>query len=101
MIYKPLNCRKGIRAFLQEFKLANGNRTSEHKQIHNGFNDFFISIGDVGILNANIIDDFNQYMPRKTVCTLKFEPINVDTASRIIGGVNLKQVLALIAYQIG
>ena len=38
-------------------------------------------IGDVGVLNANINNDFNQYIPRKTNCTLKFEPITVDTVS--------------------
>ena len=29
-------------------------------------------------------------MPRKTNCTLKFEPITVDTVSRIIGGLKPK-----------
>ena len=39
-------------------------------------------------------------MPGKTKCTLKFEPITVDTVSRIISGLKPKQVLALIVYQI-
>ena len=43
------------------------------------FNEFFIGIGDVGVLNANSDNDLNQYMPRKTNCTLMFEPINGDT----------------------
>ena len=56
----------------------------------NAFNDFFISIGDVGVLNTDINNDFNKYMPRKTNCTLKFEPITVDTVIRIIGGLTPK-----------
>ena len=57
---------------------------SKPKQIANAFNDFFISIGDGGLLNAKTKKNFNQYMPRKTNCTLRFEPITVDTISRII-----------------
>ena len=53
-ISETLNHRKGNRDFPQEFKLANGDTISEPKQIANAFNDFFfISIGDVGVLNAN------------------------------------------------
>ena len=87
---ETLNRRKGKRDFPQEFKLANGKTISESKQITNAFNDFFISIGDVGVLNTDINNDFNKYMPRKTNCTLKFEPITVDTVIRIIGGLKPK-----------
>ena len=69
-ISETLNRRKGKRDFPQEFKLANGKTISEPKQIANAFNDFFISIGDVGVLNTDINNDFNKYMPRKTNCTL-------------------------------
>ena len=89
-ISETLNRRKGKRDFPQEFKLANGKTISEPKQIANAFNDFFISIGDVGVLNTDINNDFNKYMPRKTNCTLKFEPITVDTVIRIIGGLKPK-----------
>ena len=89
-ISETLNRSKGNRDFPQEFKLANGNTISEPKQIANAFNDFFIGIGDVGVLNANINYDFNQYMPRKANCALKFEPITVDTINRIIGDLKPK-----------
>ena len=82
-ISETLNRRKGKRDFPQKFKLANGETISEPKQIANAFKDFSISIGDVGVLNTDINNDFNKYMPRKTNCTLKFEPITVDTVSRI------------------
>ena len=62
-ISETLNRRKGKRDFPQEFKLANGKTISEPKQIANAFNDFFISIGDVGVLNTDINNDFNKYMP--------------------------------------
>ena len=59
-ISETLNRGKGNRDFPQEFKLANGDTISEPKQIANAFNDFFIGIGDVGVLNANTNNDFNQ-----------------------------------------
>ena len=61
------------------------------KQIANAFNDLFISIGDGG--GGGVIkckNNFNQYMPRKTNCTLRFEPITVDTISRIINDLKPK-----------
>ena len=70
--------------------MANGNSISEPKQIANAFNDFFISIGDGGLLNAKTKNNFNQYMPRKTKCTLRSEPITVDTISRIINDLKPK-----------
>ena len=62
-VNETLNRRKENRDFPQEFKLANGDTISETKQIANAFHDFFIGIGDVGVLNANTNNDFNQYMP--------------------------------------
>ena len=70
--------------------MANGNSISEPKQIANAFNDFFISIGDGGLLNAKTKNNFNQYMPRKTNCTLRFESITVDTISGIINDLKPK-----------
>ena len=94
-ISETLNRRKGNRDFPQEFKLANGDTISEPKQIANASNDFFIGIGDVGVLNANNNNDFNQYMLRKTNCNLMFEPITGDTISRIIGGLKPKTSTAV------
>ena len=85
-----LNRRKWNRDSPQEFKLANGDTISEPKQIANACNDFFIGIGDVGVLNGNTNNDFNQYMLRKTNCTLMFEPITRDTISRIISSLKSK-----------
>ena len=102
-ISETLNCRKGNRDFPQEFKLSNGNKISEPKQIADAFNDFFVGIGDVngdvngdGDVDANTINDFNQYMPSKTNCTLMFEQITVDIISRIIGNLKHKRALVLI-----
>ena len=89
-INETLNRRKQKRDFPKEFKLANGNSISEPKQIANAFNDFFISIGDEGLLNAKTKNNFNQDMPRKTNCTLRFEPIAVDTISRIVNDLKPK-----------
>ena len=83
-INETLNRRKRKRDFPKEFKLANGNAISEPKQVANAFNDFFISSGDGGLLNVKTKNNFNEYMPRKTNCTLRFEPITVDTIRRNI-----------------
>ena len=85
-----MNRTKGKRDFPQEFKLANGNIISDPKEIANAFNDFFISIGDTALLNANRDIDFNQYMPLKTNCTLIFQTITIDTTSRIIDSLKPK-----------
>ena len=89
-INETLNRTKGKRDFPQEFKLENGNIISDPKEIANAFNDFFISIGDTGLLNANRDIDFNQYMPLKTNCTLIFQAITIDTTSRIIDSLKPK-----------
>ena len=89
-ISQTLNRRKRDRDFPQEFKLANGNTISEPKKIANAFNDFFIGIGDGGVSNESTNNDFNRYMPSKANCTLMFEPITVDTISRIISGLKPK-----------
>ena len=89
-ISQTLSRRKRDRDFPQEFKLANGNTISEPKKIANAFNDFFIGIGDGGVSNESTNNDFNRYMPSKANCTLMFEPITVDTISRIISGLKPK-----------
>ena len=88
IINESLNRRKGKRDFPQEFQLANGTLISEPKQIANAFNDFFISVGDTGQINAAV--DFNQYMPAKPNCKLTFQPITVDITSRIIDSLKPK-----------
>ena len=88
IINESLNRRKGKRDFPQEFHLANGTLISEPKQIANAFNDFFISVGDTGQINAAV--DFNQYMPAKPNCNLTFQPITVDITSRIIDSLKPK-----------
>ena len=70
--------------FLQKFKLANRNLISDLKQIADAFNDFFVNIGNTGLLNANPISDFEQYMSAKRKYNLKFQPVTVDNVSRII-----------------
>ena len=92
-ISETLNCRKGNRDFQQEFKLSNGKKISVPKQIADAYNDVFVGIGDVngdGDVDANTINDFNQYMPSKTNCTLMLEQITVDIISRIIGDLKPK-----------
>ena len=49
-INETLNREKGKRDFPKEFRWTNGNTISEHKEIANAFNAFFISIGDTGVL---------------------------------------------------
>ena len=85
-----MNRTKGKRDLPQEFKLANGSIISDPKEIANAFNDFFISIGDTGLLNANRNIDFNKYMPLKTNCTLIFQAITIDTISKIIDSLKAK-----------
>ena len=52
-IHETLTGTKWKRDFQQVFKLANGNNILDSKEIANAFNDFFISIGDTRLLNAN------------------------------------------------
>ena len=89
-INETLNRKKGKRDFPKEFKLTNGYTISEPKEIANVFNDFFVSIGDTGVLNTNRNIDFNQYMPLKTNCTLIFKEITVDNTRRIIDSLKPK-----------
>ena len=89
-INETLNRKKGKRDFSKKFKLTNGNTISEPKKIANAFNDFFVSIGDTGVLNTNRNIDFNQYMPLKTNCTLIFQEITVDNTRRIIDSLKPK-----------
>ena len=89
-INETLNRKKGKRDFPKEIKLTNGNTISEPNEIANAFNDFFVSIGDTGVLNTNRNIDFNQYMPLKTNCTLIFEEITVDNTRRIIDSLKPK-----------
>ena len=70
--------------------MTNGNTISEPKEIANAFNDFFVSIGDTGVLNTNRNIDFNQYMPLKTNCTLIFQEITVNNTRRIIDSLKPK-----------
>ena len=93
-INESLNRRKKKQDFPQEFKLADGNLISNPKQIADAFNDFFVNIGDTGPLNANPIADFEQYMPAKSNCNLKFQSVTVDNVSRIIDSLKpIKQAL--------
>ena len=89
-INETLNRKKGKRDYPKEFQLTNGNTISEPKEIANAFNDFFVSIGDTGVLNTNRNIDFNQYMPLKTNCTLIFQEITVDNTRRIIDSLKPK-----------
>ena len=68
--------------------MAHGNLISDPKQIADAFNDFFVNIGDTGPLNANLIADFEQYMPAKPNCNLKFQSVTVDNVSRSSSGVD-------------
>ena len=89
-VKESLNRRKKKQDFLQEFKLANGNLISDSKQIAEAFNDFFVNIGDTGLLNANPIADFEQYMPAKPNCSLIFQSVTVDNVNRIIDSLKPK-----------
>ena len=60
------------------------------KKLQMLFNDFFVSIGDTGVLNTNRNIDFNQYMPLETDCTLIFQEITVDNTRRIIDSLKPK-----------
>ena len=91
-IKESLNRRKKKQDFLQEFKLANGNLISDSKQIAEAFNDFFVNIGDTGLLNANLIADFEQYMPAKHNCSLIFQSVTVDNVNRIIDSLKPKTI---------
>ena len=70
--------------------MANGNLISDPKQIADAFNDFVVNIGDTGSLNANPSADFEQYMPAKPNCNLKFQSVTVDNVSRIIDSLKPK-----------
>ena len=89
-INETLNRKKGKRDYPKEFKLTNGNTISEPKEIANAFNDFFVSIGDTGVLNTNRNIGFNQYMPLKTNYTLIFQEITTMQEELIIDSLKPK-----------
>ena len=86
-INESLNRRKRDKIFL---KNENRNLISDSKQIAEAFNDFFVNIGDTGLLSANPIADFEQYMPAKSSCNLKFQSVMVDNVTRIINSLKPK-----------
>ena len=75
----PWGCMaSGIYANYDISNLEAINLISHPKQIADAFNDFFVNIGDTGPLNAHPIADFEQYMPAKPNCNLKFQSVTVE-----------------------
>ena len=75
-IDESLNRRKRNKIF---FKNLNWQKEiSDSKQVADAFNDFFVNTGDTELVNVNPIADFEQYMPAKPNCNLKFQSVTVD-----------------------
>ena len=76
--------------FPQEFILANGKIISDHKQIANAFNDFFISIGETECQNKDVTTTFNKYLPDKANTNLIFKAITKEEIGNIINSLKPK-----------
>ena len=87
-INETLNRHKSKRRFPAEFKLANGKIISDHKEIADAFNDYFISIGAQDTETSQGNSHYSDYLGSKPNCNLQFYPITNCDVAEIIG--NLK-----------
>ena len=89
-INDTLNRKRGSKDFPQEFILANGKIISDHKQIANAFNDFFISIREPECQNKDVTDTFSNYLPEKANTNLIFKAITEEEIGNIINSLKPK-----------
>ena len=87
-INETLNRHKSKRRFPAEFKLANGKIISDHKEIADAFNDYFIGIGAQDTETSQGNSHYSDYLGNKPNCNLQFHPITNCDVAEIIG--NLK-----------
>ena len=79
---------KSKRRFPAEFKLANGKIISDHKEIADAFNDYFIGIGAQDTETPQGNSHYSEYLSNKPNFKLEFHPITNCDVAEIIG--NLK-----------
>ena len=89
-INDTLNRKRRSKDIPQEFILDNGKIISDHKQIANAFNDFFISIGEPECQNKNVTNTFNNYLPEKANTNLIFKAITEEEIGNIINSLKPK-----------
>ena len=77
-----LNRKRRNKGFPQEFIL--GKIISDHKQIANSFNNFFISIGEPECQNIDATNTFSKYLPEKANTNLLFKAVMEEEIGNII-----------------
>ena len=83
-INDTLNRKRRSKDFPQEFILSNGKIISDHKQIANEFNDFFISIGEPECQNKDATYTFSKYLQEKANTKLLFKTVTEEEIGNII-----------------
>ena len=89
-INDTLNRKRRSKDFPQEFILSNGKIISDHKQIANEFNDFFISIGEPECQNKDATYTFSKYLPEKANTNLLFKTVTEEEIGNIINSLKPK-----------
>ena len=89
-INDTLNRKRRVKDFPQEFILSNGKIISDHKQIANEFNDFFISIGEPECQNKDATYTFSKYLPEKANTNLLFKTVTEEEIGNIINSLKPK-----------
>ena len=74
----------------KDFILANGKIISDHKQIANAFNNFFISIGEPECQNKDATNSFSKYLPEKANTNLLFKAVTEEEIGNIINSLEPK-----------
>ena len=88
-INDTLNRKRRSKDCPQEFILSNGKIISDHKQIANEFNDFFINIGEPECQNKDATYTFSKYLPEKANTNLLFKAVTEEEIGNIINMVQL------------
>ena len=90
-INDTLNKHTKNNIFPNEFNLSNGEKISDHKNIANSFNSFFVNIGNSSSANNQSNETcFDMYLINKPDCTFQFRTIDTVEIVSIINSLKLK-----------
>ena len=89
-INDTLNRHKTKSRFPETFKQSNGKIISDPKEIATAFNDYFISIGEMGAVTQSPNCHFSDYLGNKPKCNLQFHPITQFDVAQIIDSLKPK-----------
>ena len=89
-INDTLNRHKTKSRFPETFKQSNGKIISDPKEIATAFNDYFISIGEMGAVTQPPNCHFSDYLGNKPKCNLQFHRITQGDVAQIIDSLKPK-----------